>query len=76
MQLSDLKGDGDFKLIIGDLFHNFANRGQSYGVQNKNPAMNQRKVKVYMGTNVIYEETLLEKPVAIQVVYDTTQKPN
>jgi len=76
MCLSDLKGDGDYKLVVGDLLHNFGNKNQNFGVNSKNPQVNQRRVKVYMGTNVIYEETIMDKPVAIQIVYDTTQKPH
>lgn len=29
-----------------------------------------------MGTNMIYEHALDDKPVALQCVYDTTSKPN
>ena len=33
------------------------------------------QLKVYMGTNVIYNEKLSEKPTAIEVFYDSTKKP-
>ena len=33
------------------------------------------KMKIYMGTNVIYNEKLSDKPTAIEVLYDSTKKP-
>ncbi len=33
------------------------------------------KLKIYMGTNVIYNEKINEKPVAIEYFYDSTKKP-
>ncbi len=33
------------------------------------------QLKVYMGTNVIYNEKLSEKPTALEVFYDSTKKP-
>ena len=55
MCLADLKNDGDYKLIVCDLLHNFANKNKSFGVNSKAASSQYRKMKVYMGTNVIYE---------------------
>jgi hypothetical protein len=33
------------------------------------------KLKIYMGTNVIYNEKLSDKPTAIETFYDSTKKP-
>jgi hypothetical protein len=55
MALSDLKDDGDYKLILADL---------------------KGRLKVYMGTNVVYNEKLADKPVAIETLYDSTKKPS
>lgn len=33
------------------------------------------KLKIYMGTNVIYNEKLNDKPTAIETFYDTSKKP-
>ena len=54
MTMSDLKDDGDYKLIVADL---------------------KGKLKVYMGTNVIYNEKINEKPTAVETFYDSTKKP-
>jgi hypothetical protein len=56
MTLSDIKDDGDYKLVVAD---------------------QKGKLKVYMGTNVIYNERLgFEKPTAITTFYDSTKKPS
>jgi hypothetical protein len=34
------------------------------------------KLKIYMGTNVVYNEKLADKPVAIEILYDSTKKPS
>jgi Bardet-Biedl syndrome 1 protein len=34
-----------------------------------------KKLKIYMGTNVIHDQVLEEKPVALEVFYDSTKKP-
>jgi len=54
MAVSDLKDDGDYKLIVADL---------------------KGKLKIYMGTNVIYNEKLNDKPIAVETFYDTSKKP-
>lgn len=55
MDLSDLKDDGDYKLVIAD---------------------QKGKLKIYMGTNVIYNERLgFDKPTALTTFYDTSKKP-
>ena len=36
---------------------------------------NYRKLKVYMGTNVIKEFTIQDKPVGVTTIFDTSQKP-
>ena len=54
MTVSDLKDDGDYKLIVADA---------------------KGKIKVYMGTNVIYNEKLPDKPRAIETFYESTKKP-
>ena len=33
------------------------------------------KLKIYMGTNVIYNEKLQDKPTAIETIYDSNKKP-
>ena len=33
------------------------------------------KLKIYMGTSVIYNEKINEKPTAIETFYDSTKKP-
>lgn len=33
------------------------------------------KLKVYMGTNVIFNEKLTDKPTAIETFYNSTKKP-
>jgi len=33
-------------------------------------------IKVYMGTNVVYNEKLPDKPVALDFFYDSTKKPS
>jgi len=38
MCLCDLKSDGDYKLIVADLLHNFANKSKGFGVNNKSAA--------------------------------------
>lgn len=70
MQLCDLKNDGDYKLIVADLFNNFSNKA------NKTSKAQQRKLKVYMGTNMIFEHQLDDKPVAVQTIFDAMSKPN
>jgi len=55
MTLCDLKNDGDYKLIVADLLHNFANSNKGFGVNSKAANSQHRKMKIYMGTNVIYE---------------------
>ena len=67
----DMKNDGDYKLIVADLFDNF---GQKTQVKGKTLHKSNR-VKIYMGTNVIYDTPLEEKPVALTTVYDTVNKP-
>jgi hypothetical protein len=57
MCLADLKNDGDYKLIVADLLQNFANKKKS-GTNNESVTSNYRKMKVYMGTNVIKEFTI------------------
>lgn len=76
MCLSDLKNDGDYKFIVADLLHNFANKNKSLGFSEKNVQSQYRKMKIYMGTNVIKEFTIQEKPVGITTIYDTTEKPH
>ena len=49
MQLCDLQNDGDYKLVVADLFNNFSNK------TNKASKAQQRKLKVYKGTNMIFE---------------------
>lgn len=34
------------------------------------------KIKVYMGTNVIYNTNIEGKPVAVETFYDSTKKPS
>jgi hypothetical protein len=59
MTLCDLKNDSDYKLIVADLLHNFANtNNKGFGVNNKSASSNHRKLKIYMGTNVIYEHVI------------------
>ena len=33
------------------------------------------RIKIYMGTNVVYNEKLADKPIAIETFYDSTKKP-
>ena len=49
MDLSDLKDDGDFKLITADHQTN--------------------RLKVFMGTNVLYTADLAGKPTAVKCYY-------
>ena len=67
MCLADLKNDGDYKLVVADLLHNLSNKGKQ--ISNKGKNSDYRKMKVYMGTNVIYEATIQEKPVAVETLY-------
>lgn len=55
MHLSDLKDDGDFKLVVAD--------------------HKQNRLKVYMGTNVLYIADLKAKPVALTTFYESSKKP-
>ena len=75
MCLADLKNDGDYKLIVADLLQNFANKKKAIGVSDKNITSNYRKLKIYMGTNVIKEFTIQDKPVGVTTIFDTNQKP-
>lgn len=34
------------------------------------------KIKIYMGTNVVYNEKLADKPVAVETFYDSNKKPS
>jgi len=74
--LCDLKNDGDYKFIVADLLHNFANKNKNFNANSKVASANQRKLKVYMGTNVIYEAQVAEKPVAVATFFDQHHKPN
>jgi len=74
--LCDLKNDGDYKFIVADLLHNFANKNKNFNANSKVASANQRKLKVYMGTNVIYEALVAEKPVAVATFFDQHHKPN
>lgn len=76
MCLADLKNDGDYKFIVCDLLHNFANKNKSFGVNSKSAASQYRKMKVYMGTNVIYESTIMDKPIGVMTIFDLCEKPN
>lgn len=71
MALSDLKGDGDYKFIICDVLHNFNNRAISWHPGQPMP----RKLKIFMGTNVIYETFIPDRPVGLQVIYDRATRP-
>ena len=53
--LSDLKDDGDYKLVTADY--------------------KQNRLKVYMGTNVLYIADLKSKPVALATFYEMNKKP-
>lgn len=55
MHLSDLKDDGDYKLVVAD--------------------HKQNRLKVYMGTNVLYIADLKAKPVALTSFYESGKKP-
>ena len=55
MDLSDLKDDGDYKLVTADYKTN--------------------RLKVFMGTNVLYSADLSGKPTAVQCFYATNKKP-
>lgn len=57
-------------MVVADLFNNFANK------TNKTTKAQPRKIKVYKGTNMIFEHTLDDKPVAVQTIFDTMSKPN
>lgn len=67
MCLCDLKNDGDYKLVVADLLHNLGNKGKQ--ISNKGKSSDSRKMKIYMGTNVIYEAAIQEKPVAVETLY-------
>lgn len=73
MCLYDLKGDGDHKLIIVDLLHNFAYKHHQW--QAASAAAQPRKLKIYMGTNTIYETYVPERPVGLEVIFDRHNKP-
>ena len=34
------------------------------------------RIKVYMGTNIVFDQKLADKPVAIEYFYDSTKKPS
>ena len=34
------------------------------------------KLKIYMGTNVVFNDKLEGKPVAVEIFYDSTKKPS
>jgi hypothetical protein len=38
--------------------------------------VNSKKLKIYMGTNVVFNKELSEVPVAIETFYDSTKKPS
>ena len=61
MALFDLKGDGDFKFIVCDYLHNLSNKAVSWHPADKMP----RKLKIFMGTNVIYETYIPDRPVGL-----------
>lgn len=69
MALSDLSNEGDVKFIIADLFDNFQNMKSLQ----KNE---ERKIKVYKRTNMIYDFSVPERPVSLITIYDTLAKPN
>ena len=71
MCLCDLKNDGDQKFVIADLLHNFNDKNKGH-----NKSANPRKLKVYMGTNTIFEHTIQDKPVALTTIFDQYNKPN
>ncbi len=71
MSLTDLKGDGDHKLIVIDLLHNFANKNKNFGLTSRAKGVEQRKLKIYQGTQVIYETMTPEKPVALATFFDS-----
>ena len=70
MELSDLSMDGDYNLIIGDLFDYQKNTNLKLSQQV------QRKIKVYKGTNMVYDFSVEDRPVGLIASFDTTQKPN
>ena len=71
MAMFDLKGDGDHKFIICDYLHNFSNKAVSWHPGERMP----KKLKIFMGTNVIYETFIPDRPVGLQIVFDRHQRP-
>ena len=69
MSLYDLKCDGDYKLVICDLLHNFSNKQITW------TGKTARKLKVYMGTQCCYETYIPETPVGMTIIYDKHHKP-
>ena len=55
MCLSDLKDDGDYKLVTAD---------------NKS-----KRLKIFMGTNVLHTSSLQSTPTALVTFYDSNSKP-
>ena len=70
MDLCDLSMDGDYNLIIGDLFDYQKNANLKLSQQV------QRKIKVYKGTNMVFDFAVEDRPVGLITSFDTTNKPN
>lgn len=71
MCLADLSMNGDFNLIVANLF----DTKRTY----KNAPLlkqQQHKIKVYRGINMAHEFTVDDKPVACCTVFDTINKPH
>lgn len=67
MTFSDINSDGDFKLLVANSGNNplFRTNNQDLG----------HKLKVYKGTSVISENSLLEEPVAVNAFYTDNKGP-
>jgi len=69
MDLSDLSMDGDYNLIVGDLFEYQKNTNLKLSTQVN------RKIKVYKGTNMVFDFTVEDRPVGLVTGFDATTNP-
>ena len=69
ISLCDINVDGDYNLIVADLFDYKKNNIKLAKAQS-------RKIKVYKGTHMVQEFEVEDRPVAMLTVFDTINKPH
>ena len=70
ISLCDINVDGDYNLIVADLFDN----KQNNSMISKNSS--SKKIKVFKGTHMVQEFEVAERPSAMITVFDTLCKPH